>query len=456
MAKAKKLFVCDNCGFEVSKWQGQCPDCQSWNTFQEQVVAETSVKGKAVFSDNAPPQRLKDVKNSTFERYSTGISEFDRVLGGGIVKDSLVILSGEPGSGKSSLFCTTSNNVANLGKKVLYVSGEESEGQVKSRSVRILGNDISDNVWIKSETSLNKIKIYIKEIDPDLIIIDSIQTLYLEEELPSRSGGAVQIIACIDELMAIAKRDKRAIFIVGHVTKEGELGGVKRLEHMVDTVLYLDGDRGQQLRVLSAIKNRYGEIENGIFTMEENGLIPIDNPFEYFLTKRDEPAIGCALTVSMEGSRPIVVEIESLVDKCAFGNPMRVAEGVNRQQLQVLSAILEKRAGLQLGYKDIYVKVTGGLKIQEPSVNLGILMSIASSYADKPLSDKALYIGEVGLTGELKSVAQINRRLKEVAKLGFTKAYIPKGNYKGDMQIEQLEIIEVANIREVIERSIGK
>lgn len=447
--RPRKAFVCSECGFKVPKWQGKCPSCGSWNTFEEQI--ETGTVKKLTLSDGRRPQKLREVESSDHQRFSTGIGEFDRVLGGGIVRDSLVIITAEPGSGKSTILTQMCNNVAMSGKRVLYISGEESEGQVKARSERILEN-ISENIWIKSETCMDRVKEYIKELDPELVVIDSIQTMYLEEALPSRAGGPVQVMSCTDELMAIAKRDKRAIFIVGHLTKNNELAGVKRLEHMVDTVIYLEGDRRQQLRIMRAVKNRFGNTDEiGIFQMDEKGLVPIENPCSYFLTSREEDPVGCALTVSMEGTRPLIVEIESLVDKSAFGTPMRIAEGINRQQLQVLTAILEKRAKMQLGFKDVYVKVSGGLKLTEPAVNLGVLMAVASSYLDKPLDRKSVYIGEVGLTGDIKPVTHMERRLKELDRLGFKKAFIPKGNLQRPVELNTLQVVEVSNICELLE-----
>lgn len=452
MGKTKKVFVCSECGFKVVKWQGCCPNCGAWNTFQEEVETNSVLKVRPSLSNGKQPQRLRTVKSSDLERFPTGIGEFDRVLGGGIVKDGLVIIAAEPGAGKSTILTQMGNNVARAGKCVLYISGEESEEQIKARSERIL-DEISDNFWIKSETCLDRIKEYISELNPELIIIDSIQTIYLEEYLPSRAGGASQILACTDELMAVAKRDKRAVFIVGHVTKNNELAGVKTLEHMVDTVIYIEGDRRQQLRIMRAVKNRFGNTDEiGIFQMDEKGLIPIDNPYTYFLSNREENAVGCALTVSMEGTRPLVVEIEALVDKSAFGTPMRIAEGINRQQLQVLTAILEKKAKMQLGFKDVYVKVSSGLKLVEPAVNLGVIMAIASSYSEKPVDKKSVFIGEVGLTGDIKPVPHIMKRLKELDRLGFEKAYIPKNNLRTSVNFEKLQVIEVGNINELFKK----
>ena len=452
--KRKAYYRCTKCGYKTPKWMGQCPSCREWNTLEEHE--ETLKRGlytKPALSDNSPPKRLVDIRSSQQQRFSSGISELDRVLGGGIVRDSVVSLSASPGMGKSTLLGQVSNHVAQSGMRVLYISGEESEEQVKARSERTLGDKISGNIWIKSETSMDLIKEYIQELGPQLIIIDSIQTLYLNECLPSRAGGVAQITACTDELVAIAKNQKRAVFMTVHVTKDEEMSGPKTLEHMVDTVLFLDGDRQTSLRMLYSQKNRFGSTEEvGIFKMEEDGLVPIENPSDFFVTKRKEPVVGSVITVSMEGTRPIVVEVESLVSSSYYSNPMVVSTGVNKELLKMLSAILEQRCGIRTNDKNIYVQVTGGLKITEPAANLGIIMSMASSFKNKPVDNQAVFIGEVGLTGEVKPVAQIERRLKEIDRMGFRKAYVGKGNLKPNTAFQNLEVIEVLTVRETIDK----
>ena len=452
--KRKAYYCCAKCGYKTPKWMGQCPSCREWNTLEEHE--ETLKRGlytKPALSDNSPPKRLVDIRSSQQQRFSSGISELDRVLGGGIVRDSVVSLSASPGMGKSTLLGQVSNHVAQSGMRVLYISGEESEEQVKARSERTLGDKISGNIWIKSETSMDLIKEYIQELGPQLIIIDSIQTLYLNECLPSRAGGVAQITACTDELVAIAKNQKRAVFMTVHVTKDEEMSGPKTLEHMVDTVLFLDGDRQTSLRMLYSQKNRFGSTEEvGIFKMEEDGLVPIENPSDFFVTKRKEPVVGSVITVSMEGTRPIVVEVESLVSSSYYSNPMVVSTGVNKELLKMLSAILEQRCGIRTNDKNIYVQVTGGLKITEPAANLGIIMSMASSFKNKPVDNQAVFIGEVGLTGEVKPVAQIERRLKEIDRMGFRKAYVGKGNLKPNTAFQNLEVIEVLTVRETIDK----
>jgi DNA repair protein RadA/Sms len=436
------------------KWMGQCPSCREWNTFKEfEKGTSTSVRVKPSLSDKTPPKRLIDVNSSQQQRFSTEISELDRVLGGGVVRDSVISISASPGMGKSTLLGQVANNVAKKDIKVLYISGEESEEQVKARAERTMGGKISENIWIKSETNMDLIKEYIKEIDPKLIIIDSIQTVYLNEYLPSRAGGVSQITACTDELIAIAKNQKRAIFMVVHVTKDEEMGGPKTLEHMVDTVLFMDGDRQSSLRMLYSQKNRFGSTEEvGIFQMREEGIIPIKNPSDFFVTKREKPVVGSVLTVSIEGSRPIVVEVESLVCDSNYSNPMVVSTGVNKELLKMLAAILEQRCGIKVNNKNIYTQVTGGYKISEPAANLGIMMAIASSCKNKPIDNKTVFIGEVGLTGEIKPVNQIVRRLKEIDRMGFKKAYIAKGCIDKNLTFQNLEVVEVSTVKEVLEK----
>jgi DNA repair protein RadA/Sms len=436
------------------KWMGQCPNCREWNTLKEfEKNTVTSGRIKPSLSDKTPPKRLIDINSSQQQRFSTEISELDRVLGGGVVRDSVISISASPGMGKSTLLGQVANNVAKKDMKVLYISGEESEEQVKARAERTMGGKISENIWIKSETNMDLIKEYIQEIDPKLIIIDSIQTVYLNEYLPSRAGGVTQITTCTDELIAIAKNQKRAIFMVVHVTKDDEMSGPKTLEHMVDTVLFMDGDRQTSLRMLYSQKNRFGSTEEvGIFQMGEEGIIPIDNPSDFFVTKREKPVVGSVLTVSVEGSRPIVVEVESLVCSSHYSNPMVVSTGVNKELLKMLAAILEQRCGIKVNDKNIYTQVTGGYKISEPAANLGIMMAIVSSCKNKSVDNQTVFIGEVGLTGEIKPANQVMRRLKEIDRMGFKKAYIAKGSIKQNLTFQNLEVIEISTVKEVLEK----
>lgn len=451
--KEKKIFRCDKCGHEVLKWCGQCPSCRAWNTMQE-IIKKSASKGKVKpsLSDGTPPKRLIDVQSSQSKRYVTGNNEFDRVLGGGIVRDSVTSIAAPPGMGKSTLLGQVANQVAAQSISVLYLSGEESEEQVKARAERTMGN-ISENIWIKSETNMDRIKTYIQDIDPRLIIVDSIQTLYLNEYLPSRAGGVTQISACADELISIAKSEKRAVIMVCHVTKSDEMGGPKTLEHMVDTVLFLDGDRQGPLRMLHAQKNRFGSTEEvGLFKMEEEGMLPLDNPSDFFITKRDMPAVGSVLTVSVEGTRPLILEVEALVCQSYYSNPMVVSTGINRELLKMLAAILEQRCNIRFNDKNIYAQITGGYKVSEPAVNLGIMMAMASSIKNQAIDNKTVFVGEVGLTGDIKPASQIARRLKEMDRLGFERAFVPKNSMKQNLELQNLEMIEVSTVKEVIEK----
>lgn len=452
--KSKRVYKCEKCNYETVKWMGQCPSCHEWNSLKEfEKNTEIPIRIRPSLSDKTPLKRLIEISSSQQQRFSTGISELDRVLGGGVVRDSVISISAPPGMGKSTLLGQMANNVAKQGIKVLYISGEESEEQVKARAERTMGNAISENIWIKSETNMDLVKEYIQELDPRLIIIDSIQTMYLNEYLPSRAGSVTQVSTCTDELIAIAKNQKRAVFMVVHVTKDDEMSGPKTLEHMVDTVLFMDGDRRAPLRMLYSIKNRFGSTEEvGIFQMGEKGIVPIDNPSDFFVTKREEPVVGSVLTVSIEGSRPLVVEIESLVCNSYYSNPMVVSTGVNKDLLKMLAAILEQRCGIRVNDKNIYVQVTGGYKISEPAANLGIMMAIASSCKNKPIDNQTVFIGEVGLTGEIKPASQMVRRLKESDRMGFKKAYIAKGSIEPNLTLQNLEVVEVSTVKELLEK----
>ncbi|MBP1153650.1 MULTISPECIES: DNA repair protein RadA [unclassified Paenibacillus] len=461
MAKSKTQHRCTGCGHIEPKWAGKCPSCQQWNSLVEEDVTSTksvnpaTKRGASTRGDK--PKRLKDVNASKESRIILNESEFDRVMGGGIVRDSLNVLTAPPGAGKSTLLLIISNLLGRLGYRVLYLSGEESERQVKLRADRICP-DISENVWFKSESNMNAIQDHIKEIDPDFIIMDSIQMAYLEE-FPQSPGSPTQVLESTKVFKYIAKNPERprAVFLVGHMTKQDELGGSRAFEHEVDAVFYLDGDRGEQLRILRTTKNRFGDTgETGLYRMEGEGLIPIDNPSEFFMTKREEPVAGSALTVTREGTRNIVVEIESLLEKTMFGFPTRVGEGINKQQLQILSAILEKRGGLVTGDKDVYVKVSAGLKLQEAAVNLGVVMSMVSSIQNRGIPTDTVFLGEVGLTGEIKSVPHLESRIKEVDRLGFKTVYVPKGNLRAGLTTKNVEVVEIGSISEGISKLYGQ
>jgi len=462
MAKSKTAYRCKNCDKMYPKWQGRCDQCNEWGSLEEEIVMETkktiaSASRRNINGGSTKAVLLKDVKVSKNARIVVKNEEFNRVMGGGIVRDSVTLITAPPGSGKSTLLLMISEELGNLGLTVYYVSGEESLSQIKSRAERVAPN-VTDKVWIQSETNLETIVHQIQEIDPDIIIVDSIQTIY-SDKLPSRAGTPTQVDETISTLIELAKNPKRprAVMGISQMTKEDELAGSRSLEHAVDAVLYLEGDRSQQLRTLYCNKNRFGEAgEVGLLAMQHNGLVPIDNPSEFFMTKREVPIAGSALTVTREGSRNIVVEVESLVERTLYGFPTRVSEGINKQQLQILCGTLEKRAGLRVSDKDVYVKIVAGLKPKETAINLGVMMSIVSSVYGKGIMTDTVFIGEVGLTGEIKTVPFIESRIKELDRLGFKKVYVPKDNIKIPLTTKQIEIIEVSTLDETITHVYGK
>ena len=453
MAKAKQVFVCTSCGQVYSKWQGRCDGCREWNTIEEQVV-DTSKKnnGRSVKSSFVS-KRLIDVKGSASERIVTNIGEFNRVMGGGIVKDSLTIITARPGAGKSTLLLQVAQDVASQGLNVLYASGEESESQIKNRAERIL-ESIHPNIWIHSDVSLNNVLSAVEEVDADLIIVDSIQT-FIMEEYSSRPGSPVQTMECANALLQIAKNGKkpRAVIIVGQMTKDDEIAGVRALEHLVDAVLVIEGESGEELRGVTATKNRFGSTgEAAFFAMTEKGMEPIENPSEYFMTQRsaNEQVSGSALTVVREGSRPIIVEIESLVSTSFTPYPARISENMKREQLNTLISILEQRGKVQLFDKNVVVKTTGGLKLKEQAVNLAVVMSVVSSERGKGISSDTLFIADIGLTGELKRVPTLEARLREADRMGYKRAYVAKKSLQRQIALKNLVVIEKNTLSEVI------
>ena len=453
MAKAKQVFVCTSCGQVYSKWQGRCDGCREWNTIEEQVV-DTSKKnnGRSVKSSFVS-KRLIDVKGSASERIVTNIGEFNRVMGGGIVKDSLTIITARPGAGKSTLLLQVAQDVASQGLNVLYASGEESESQIKNRAERIL-ESIHPNIWIHSDVSLNNVLSAVEEVDADLIIVDSIQT-FIMEEYSSRPGSPVQTMECANALLQIAKNGKkpRAVIIVGQMTKDDEIAGVRALEHLVDAVLVIEGESGEELRGVTATKNRFGSTgEAAFFAMTEKGMEPIENPSEYFMTQRsaNEQVSGSALTVVREGSRPIIVEIESLVSTSFTPYPARISENMKREQLNTLIYILEQRGKVQLFDKNVVVKTTGGLKLKEQAVNLAVVMSVVSSERGKGISSDTLFIADIGLTGELKRVPTLEARLREADRMGYKRAYVAKKSLQRQIALKNLVVIEKNTLSEVI------
>lgn len=454
MAKVKQTYVCTSCGQVYSKWQGRCDACKEWNTIEEQVVKEEK-KGAGVRRIGTPAQvkRLVEVSGTTSERIITHIGEFNRVMGGGIVKDSMTIITARPGAGKSTLLLQVAEDVAKMGLSVLYASGEESEGQIKNRAERILDN-IPENIWIHSDVSMNNVLAAIEETGADLVIIDSIQT-FIMEEYNSRPGSPVQTMECANALLQVAKNGTkpRAVIVVGQMTKDDEIAGVRALEHLVDAVLVIEGESGEELRAVTATKNRFGSTgESSFFAMTEKGMVPIENPSEYFMTQRDknDHVSGCALTVVREGTRPIIVEVESLVSASFTPYPSRISENMKREQLNTLISILEQRGKVQLFDKNVVVKTTGGLKLKEQAVNLAVLMSIVSSEKNKSIPSDTLFIADIGLTGELKRVPTLEARLREADRMGYRTAYVAKRSIQREIKLKNLQVIEKNTLSEVI------
>lgn len=448
MAKAKKsVFFCQNCGHEESKWLGQCPACKEWNTFVEEKV--TSVKAGTV-RDKKEAQivALSSVETDEDARMMTEMAELDRVLGGGIVPGSLVLVGGDPGIGKSTLLLQVCQRLAAMNKKILYISGEESLKQIKLRANRM--GDFSHTLFLLCETNLDMIRNVIEQQTPDMVVIDSIQTMY-NEEVGSAPGSVSQVRESTNILMQLAKGLGISIFIVGHVTKEGTVAGPRVLEHMVDTVLYFEGDRHASYRILRAVKNRFGSTnEIGVFEMQKRGLVEVENPSEFMLSGRPEHASGSVVACAMEGTRPMLMEIQALVCKSSFGMPRRTAAGLDYNRVNLLMAVLEKRAGLPLSSYDAYVNIAGGIRMNEPAADLGIVMAIASSYKNKPVSEDAIVFGEVGLSGEVRAVTMPEQRVAEAKKLGFKTCILPEVSVKGLGQVEGIEVIGVRSVNQAM------
>ncbi len=452
MAKTKKstVFFCQSCGYESPKWMGQCPGCREWNTFVEEQISTAALKKNGGLDSTVghQPTVLSQIIMKEDDRLSTGIGELDRVLGGGIVAGSLTLVGGDPGIGKSTLLLQMCRLLAADGKKVLYISGEESLKQIKMRASRI--GQFNDNLLLLCETNLDVVENAIKTHTPQVVIIDSIQTMY-NENVSAAPGSVSQVRESTGLLLQLAKGLGVSIFIVGHVTKEGTVAGPRVLEHMVDTVLYFEGDRYASYRILRGVKNRFGSTnEIGVFEMHEEGLIQVENPSEYMLSGRPKDACGCVVACSMEGTRPLMVEIQSLVCHSNFGIPRRQATGTDFNRVNLLMAVLEKRLGLQLGACDAYVNIAGGMKIQEPAIDLGVAMAIVSSFKNRPVDESVVVFGEVGLSGEVRAVSMAEQRVQEAKKLGFSTCILPRANadiLKGKYEIE---IIGVSNVQEAI------
>ncbi|HFI0126946.1 DNA repair protein RadA [Streptococcus suis] len=450
MAKKKTTFVCQSCEYHSPKYLGRCPNCGSWSSFVEEVeVAEVKNERVSLTGEKTRPMKLNEVSSIQVARTKTNMEEFNRVLGGGVVPGSLVLIGGDPGIGKSTLLLQVSTQLSTIGT-VLYVSGEESAQQIKLRAERL--GDIDSEFYLYAETNMQSIRTEIEKIKPDFLIIDSIQTI-MSPDISSVQGSVSQVREVTNELMQIAKTNNIATFIVGHMTKEGTLAGPRTLEHMVDTVLYFEGERQHTFRILRAVKNRFGSTnEIGIFEMQSQGLVEVLNPSEVFLEERLDGATGSAIVVTMEGTRPILAEVQALVTPTMFGNAKRTTTGLDFNRASLIMAVLEKRAGLLLQNQDAYLKSAGGVKLDEPAIDLAVAVALASSYKDKPTNPQECFIGEIGLTGEIRRVNRIEQRINEAAKLGFTKVYAPKNSLTGIKVPKEITVVGVTTIGEVLQK----
>lgn len=452
MGKTKTVFYCTSCGNETPRWQGRCPSCGAWNTIEEHIEKPAGVKAKsAPVGQSKQPQRLSDVASDEEVRFSTGMRELDRVLGGGAVAGSLVLVSGAPGIGKSTLLLQICNSLC-AGRRVLYVSGEESERQLKLRAERLGVNP--EELFILSETRLSDLLEAASETKPDILIVDSIQTLYNEEN-DSSPGSVSQVKDCTMSMMQLSKSSGITVFVVGHINKDGNIAGPKVLEHMVDCVLYFEGDPNSSYRLLRAAKNRFGSTnEIGVFEMRDAGLVEVPNPSQMLLEGRPEGASGTCVACVMEGTRPVLAEVQALVAKTTMNVPRRVSDGFDFNRAVLMLAVMEKRAGMKLSLFDAYINVIGGLRLDEPGADLPIVLALASSYRDQSVADDLVAIGEVGMTGEIRSVSHMNQRLGEIARLGFKKCIIPRGGSEKLDIPSDLTVYRVRNIREAIETAL--
>ena len=448
MAKQKTVYFCSQCGHESSKWMGQCPACKQWNTFTEEKVTETKKGGARSLKTSASPMNISEVTVENEERIPTGIHELDRVLGGGIVKGSLSLVGGDPGIGKSTLLLQVCRNLANSKRKVLYISGEESMHQIKMRAERI--GTFEEEMLLYCETDLDAITNAILKTKPEFAVIDSIQTMY-NEEVSSAPGSVSQVRESTNVLMQLAKGLNISTFIVGHVTKEGTVAGPRVLEHMVDTVLYFEGDRHASYRILRGVKNRFGSTnEIGVFEMRREGLCEVENPSEFMLSGKPENAAGSVVACAMEGTRPMLMEIQALICRSNFGMPRRTAAGLDYNRVNLLMAVLEKRMGLPLSNYDAYVNIAGGIRMNEPAADLGIVMAIASSYKNKPIAEDTIVFGEVGLSGEVRAVSMPEQRVAEAKKLGFKTCIVPSVTLKSIGKVDGIEVIGVSSVNQAM------
>ena len=458
-AKIKRAFVCQSCGYSTPKWLGKCPECGEWSSLVEEVTSGSRGGVGTLVGEVSVPMAISSVEGREEDRISCGIKEFDRVLGGGLVPGGAVLLGGDPGIGKSTILLQAMGRFSGQNIKVLYVSGEESLRQIKLRGERL--GVSSENLLILTETSLERVMEVVNDLSPQIIVIDSIQTLYTEA-LDSSPGSVGQVREVTSRLVSATKRLEIPLFLVGHVTKDGAIAGPKVLEHMVDTVLYFEGDSGHSYRILRAVKNRYGSVmEIGVFEMEGSGLVEVSNPSRVFLSEMPEGASGSCVVSTLEGSRTILVEVQSLVSQTPFGMPRRTAVGVDHNKVVLLIAVLEKKAGINLGNHDIFIKVAGGLRIDEPAIDLGLLASMTSNFMDRPVDNKTMIIGEVGLAGEIRGVGYVEARVGEAEKLGFSRCILPKENLKKlgrqgrGVGGEGIELIGVGTVSEAIDALLG-
>jgi len=454
MSKIKTVFFCQNCGAQSSKWIGHCPSCGEWNTYVEEVVQRENSAGKAGLRINnqSTPKLIHDIDIDTIKRIDSGNNELNRVLGGGIVPGSLVLIGGEPGIGKSTLMLQVALSIKKT--KVLYITGEESEQQIKMRSERI--NADSENCYVLNETNTQNIFQHIEELKPEMLVIDSIQTLQTSL-IESSAGSISQIRECASEFQKYSKLTSTPVFLIGHITKDGTIAGPKILEHMVDTVLQFEGDRHYMYRILRSVKNRFGSTsEMGIYEMQNSGLREVSNPSEVLLSQRDENLSGIAVSSTIEGLRPLLIEVQSIVSSAAYGNPQRSATGFDLRRMNMLLAVLEKRCGFRLGTKDVFLNIAGGIRVDDPAIDLAVLASVLSSNEDIPVSMKTCFSAEVGLSGEIRSVNRIEQRISEAEKLGFEEIVISKYNSLSlDVKSFNIKIIAIRKVEELFTYLFG-
>lgn len=459
MAKVKSYFFCSECGYQSSSWLGKCPECGKWNTFSEEVVQAVKPASSSKLRSplaTSTPKPISQVVAAETQRIPTGCAEFDRVLGGGIVPGSLILLGGEPGIGKSTLLLQTALNIP--GRRILYVSGEESEQQIKMRADRLMGERKaesgerkaeSEECYVVSETVTQRIMEHIEQVRPDILVVDSIQTISTET-IDSSAGSISQIRECTAEFQRLAKENALPILLVGHITKDGNLAGPKVMEHIVDCVLQFEGDRNYGYRMLRSLKNRFGSTaEIGIFEMQGDGLREVSNPSEFLLSQRDENLSGCAVAATLEGARPMFIEVQSLVSSAVYGTPQRNANGFDFRRLSMLLAVLEKRCGFKLGAKDVFLNIAGGIRVSDPAIDLAVACSVLSSNVDIPISPRYCFAAEMGLSGEVRPVSRVEQRIAEADRIGFEKIFVSKYNMRGiNKKRFGLQIVEVAVIEE--------